>query len=183
MIAPDGTVIIREYEIVRIIARKLDKKLAGTGIRYKMMNADSDVDILLKTRVQYVDFLHADAQDVVYVPLHINAKGRGRKWHNDARGVRVLHYGESTAEMARVMAEAFTAKTQFDDAYEKRNGFFRSVVRPSLYELRKPKCKVIYPEMGFMTSEYDAYYLLSEEGQDDCAEALVEFTMRAGGLL
>jgi len=168
----NGNVLMREYDIVRQIALKLASGLDLYNIDFELMNASCDVDISLKSRVQYVDYLHAKYKNVVYIPLHINAKGMGRRWFNDVGGVRIHHYGKATAGMAQCFAESFHVNTQFDDAYELRHGYFRSVISRHLYELRKPKCKVILPEMGFQTCRSDVDYLLDGGGMDDSAGAL-----------
>jgi N-acetylmuramoyl-L-alanine amidase len=173
----DGEHIILEWDVVRLIALKLAYRLDGMGVDFTLMNASCEVDIKLGTRVGYVNWLHKEHGNVIYIPLHINAQGWGKKWR-EARGVRVHHYSKSTQQMAEVMVEAFEANTQFPQVDLYKAKFYKTVMSQHLFELRATKCPTILPEMGFMTNRHDAQYLATEGGMDDCCDALAGFVHR-----
>lgn len=174
----DGERLIHEWDVVRLIAAKLAHRLLGMGVDHILMNHICEVDIRLGDRVKYVNWYTAkESKPVIYIPLHINAEGMGARW-TEARGVRVHHYSKRTAEMAQTMVEAFEANTQFPSVDLYKAKFFKTVMGRPLFELRATKCATILPEMGFQTNLLDAKYMASEQGQDDCCDALASFVHR-----
>jgi len=176
----DDERLIHEWDVVRLIATKLGSRLMAMGVDHILMNHLCEVDIRLGDRVRYVNWYHKRNPSTIYIPLHINAEGWGSRW-TDARGVRIHHYSRSTLEMAQAMVEAFEANTQFPavDTYKAR--FYKTVMGAPLYELRATSCPTLLPEMGFQTNLLDAKYLASEQGQDDCCDALAGFVQRWEG--
>jgi N-acetylmuramoyl-L-alanine amidase len=150
-------------------------------VDFEVVNDSCNLDISLGDRARYANWHHDRHGSVITWLLHINAVGNGSKWHQ-AQGARILHYSKRTAHLAEAMAESFRVNTQFASTQVKRAGFFSARVRPGLYMLRKPNHPSIIIEGGWMTNEFEAYYLANGSGVVDYADAVKCGVLRVEGI-
>lgn len=162
----------------RLIGRDLEMLLPiyidnGTDdyryIRGEVINAGCNIDIALKSRTKYVNFLHRE-YDVRHISIHHNASR-----NTDAQGCRVLYQGGWSDRGGQRKELAERACAAFARHLKMNCKIVDWSKRPSiLHVLSKPKCPSIIAEIGFMTNDKDRQYIDSCLGRLDIFNAFEE---------
>lgn len=160
----DGLTIY-EGVVNRFIVKKIIKKLASAGIRHHNVVPENS-DVRLYQRVARGDAAYAQDRTCVWVEIHLNGGGG----HNYEIYTSV---GQTRSDgFANEMFKGFesvlgvTKRVDMSDGDKDKEAQF--------YTLRKTDGPAMLIEAGFMDNRKEAEWLLTDEGQEQVAEAVYQ---------
>ncbi len=170
---------LREYaysrEIVSLVEMELKKRGCDVVVDYRPTEPDklmagSSTKVVqnreLRYRVGKVNELcrKLGAGNCIYVSVHVNAAGGGKKW-NKASGFSVF-VSLNASESSKCLARSFTSL-----ALERSLCGNRSIPKAkywskNLFVLRETLCPSVLTENLFQDNKADVDFLLSDEGRE-----------------
>ena len=165
---------IFEGVINRAIARKLIAKLEKNGYPYYDLNAHQEKDMSLPKRVAEANKIYAKDKSAYFLSIHSNAAstllaGTG----NNAHGFEIwTSKGETPSDILARIAKKEYLKS-FSDKFRFRGVKERNFNQKDLYVLANTVCPAILVENLFFDNHKEALYLMSQKGQDEIAECLL----------
>ena len=161
---------IMEGVVNRKIAQKLIQKLDEEGIAYHDLNSFRSEDMPLRDRVVEINKIHARDKSSYLLSIHSNAAfpgiiGKG----SNAHGFEIwTSIGPTDSdEIAEIAKQSYLKFF--------RNKFrFRGLKQANFFVLKRTKCPAILVENLFFDNYKEAQYLLSDEGQEEIANCLVD---------
>ena len=166
--SPDGK--HKAWKWARAMAKRLAIRLNHYGIPSHIL-VPEDADISLKDRAARANAIAAK-EKCILVSIHCNASGADGKWH-DAHGWSVFvslnasGNSKALASMMSVCAEGTGIKVRKPDP---QHGYWKQ----NLAICRNTSCPAVLVENMFQDNKEDVKYLLSEEGQVNLCEIMVE---------
>lgn len=162
---PEGTVV---YEGIfnRIIVSLVKDMCIKNDIEVVNL-VDTQEDVPLSQRVRKANLIHKENKRSIYISIHANAYGDGSSF-NSARGVSTFYHTNSRngKKLAKVMQENLVKETGLKD-----RGAIANKTWANFYVLRKTHMPAILTENGFMTNYREACLMLTEEFQQQVADA------------
>jgi N-acetylmuramoyl-L-alanine amidase len=162
---PDGLVIY-EGLINRAIAFRLCAKLTNAYLPFEQIN-DNEQDTPLKVRVERANEAYGRDSSAVYLSIHSNLGGQ--------EGFEIFtSKGETKSDkIAQVFCDTYQQsfpnmkfrKDTIDGDEDKESNF---------YVLYYTNCPALLVENLFMDNRLEAEFLLSEHGQEQIAECLLQ---------
>ncbi len=162
--SPDGRLL--EWSYNREIARRVVTSLLSLGIDAELL-VPEDEDIFLAERCRRVNLLCSQlgTRNVALVSIHVNAAGRGDKWHNAEGWCCYTSPGQTAGDLlANHLCQAALQnlpghRMRFDytDGDADQEAAF--------YILRHTACAAALTENGFMDCHRSCDFLLSDEGK------------------
>jgi N-acetylmuramoyl-L-alanine amidase len=138
-----------------------------TGDNYVENLRPGALDVPLKSRIKYANRLAKKLPEYnfVYLALHANAKGRGKKW-SDAQGHKVFY--KKGCKKSKKLAEIINKNLSeaWPDMYSRGIKSVRW-----MRECRGPKMPSVLVEHAFMTNLEDCEYLSGMEHIEEAAKA------------
>ncbi|MER2006510.1 MAG: N-acetylmuramoyl-L-alanine amidase [Psychrobacillus sp.] len=146
---------MHENEFNRAVVKHLNVELKRNGFN-TLLVAPTDVDTPLETRTNLANSKKAD----LYISIHANANTA--KW-GDWGGIETFCYASSSESkrLATIVHKHVMQGTKFTDRGVKDGS--------GLWVLRKTNMPAILLELGFMDSNHDYKYLLSDAYRKECA--------------
>lgn len=165
-----GDLEILEGVINRKIAQKLIRKLDEEGIAYHDLNSFQVEDMPLRERAKRVNDIYERDKSSYLLSIHSNAafpgiKGKG----SNAHGFEIwTSLGPTDSdEIAEIAKQSYLKFF--------RNKFrFRGLKQANFLVLKRTKCPAILVENLFFDNFNEAQYLLSDQGQEEIADCLVD---------
>ena len=179
--SPDKS--IKEYALAREISSEVVAQLLAKGCDVSLVTPEV-ASISINTRVARVNKMcHLyGKENVIVISIHADAKGNGKKWHEDAKGWSVLVANTASAGSRRL------AECLFREA-EKIGRNMRTPSRDRLYWerddlgiLKRTLCPAVLTENFFMTNHDDCAFLLTAEAKKAIAKAHVDGIIKYLGL-
>lgn len=162
---PDG-LLIQEGVINRKIGALVAKELVRLSIDYAIVS-DDVLDTPLVTRVHRADAIYANAKNAIFLSIHSNAGG--------GSGFEIFTSPGQTKsdKIANIFCETYQKcfpnypfrKDTADGDADKEENFF---------VLRKTDCPALLVENLFFDNKHEAEFLLSESGQKEIADCIVQ---------
>lgn len=155
---------IFEGEFNRDIARRVVELCDGLDMT---ITNPGPVNAGLLARVNYARGLQKVRKNCVFISIHANAAGNGKRWRNDAQGVVVFHHkwDAKGKVLAKWMIESFQVHTGIDVTRGIKTAMFSVLTGTRMMPS-------ILIECDFMTHEERAKFLASPEGREKIAYAI-----------
>lgn len=181
--SPDGRLreCIYSREIVRELSSRLTKMGYHTVIDYDPLDLpasmQSDNYITersreLKLRVQTVNAICRDKHNVIYVSIHVNAKGNDGQWHN-AKGWQVM-VGTKASAKSKLLAECMFDAAVSLGLKTRQPLPNQKYWQQKLTVLNDTECPAVLTENLFQDNVYDVEYLLSDKGRNDVVQLHID---------
>lgn len=162
-----GRSYMNENLFNRAVVKYLDEELRRHGFKTLLL-APTDSDTPLATRATLANKNNAD----LYVSVHANANAG--KWF-DGGGIETYTWGSGEGFRIGKLIHAELIKGSHLKDRGMKNG-------QHLYEIRVPKAPSVLVECGFMDSNQDYKYLLSDAYRRECATEICKGICRAYGI-
>jgi N-acetylmuramoyl-L-alanine amidase len=158
---------ILEYEFNIAIAEKIIKLADEVGV--DCIHLDPEVrQVRLSEIVRRANKHYEDNKDSIFVSLHANAMGNGKRWNDKAKGSAVF-VAHTASRTSRAFANILAPKIAIAGYFQNRG-----VKEGGLYVLKHTKGPAVLAESGFMTHPSDATKLASDYWRDKIAHAMVD---------
>jgi N-acetylmuramoyl-L-alanine amidase len=141
---------IYEGEFNRAVAAAIEQEFYFDGDIDGVVNVSSGpLDTPLRSRIKYANALQKKIGGCTYIAVHANAKGRGKRWYDRARGTTVFY--KAGDKKSKALALSISQKI------EELTGIPSRGIRPGrwLRECRGPHMPAVLVECLFMTSRLD----------------------------
>ena len=171
--SPDGRLL--EWSYNREIARRVVAELQSQHY-YASLLVPEDEDIPLQERCRRVNRVCSELgrRNVCLVSIHVNAAGRGDRWHNATGWSCYISKGQTEGDkLADCLCQAaarilYGHKMRFDytDGDADQEAAF--------YILKHTACASCLTESGFMDCRESLEFLLSDEGKAAIVQLHVE---------
>lgn len=161
--SPDGK--LREYAYAREIAKRIVTELKARGYDAERIVTE-DNDIGLATRCKRVNSIcnKLGAKNVVFVSIHVNAKGCG-DWEAARGWSAYTSKGQTSGDKVADYLYAEAEKNFQDLKIRKDMSDGDPDIEEGFYVLKHTQCAAVLTENFFQDNKEDVEYLLSEEGK------------------
>lgn len=165
--SPDGS--LKEWTWTREVAPQVVARLKEKGYDAELLTPEKQ-DISINTRVARVNRFCArlGADNVIVISIHADAKGTGKKWHNDAYGWSCLVADTASAKSRKLANCLFDAAAAEGRHMRQPNDWIKYWERDNVGILTRTKCPAVLTESGFMTHINESVWLKSKEGIKTC---------------
>jgi N-acetylmuramoyl-L-alanine amidase len=162
---PDGLVIY-EGLINRAITKLVWLQLVGLGIDFDLVY-DENLDDSLAKRVQRADDIYHQDKRAIYLSIHSNAGGgSGFEIFTSPGQTKSDKIGNVFCETYAKMFPHYPMRKDLADGDADKEADF--------YVLRKTDCPAVLVENLFFDNHREAEFLLSEDGQKQIAQCIVQ---------
>jgi N-acetylmuramoyl-L-alanine amidase len=158
---------ILEYEFNIYVVSRLLTIASEHGIRALHIDPEMTA-VRLSELMERVNEYYSQDEDCMFMAIHANAAGNGKRWYPKASGSGVFisrTASQRSRDFAEILAPKIAEKGYFKNRGVKERGF---------YVLKRTKCPAILSENGFMTHPSDATKLSNDHWRDKIVEAHLE---------
>lgn len=166
----DDGLMVMEGVINRAIATLVRQQLMGLGIDHDAVYHE-ELDNSLASRVQKADKIYSQDKRAIYLSIHSNAGG--------GKGFEIFTSpGQTKSDsIAKIFCEVYQERfPQYPLRKDLSDG--DADKEADFYVLRKTDCPAILLENLFFDNREEAEFLLSETGQKQIADCIVECILR-----
>lgn len=150
-----------EKSIIDSITKKIkDSKIKpNINLHFTRIN---DENVAYKKRVEFINTIQPDLVISLHVNSLLNSEANGFEIYVSTENKAIEKSKQYAEEMAKKLEEKITLKN-------------RGIKSASLFILKKSEVPAICLELGFLSNDNDRDYLVSDVGQNQISNAIIEF--------